>query len=205
MVNLLFWTRRPFSWGLELHLQSYCSQAVSRRCLHGSASYSFGNCSSHHGFLSSFLKKNKLQVHMLRKLPFKIVVKLFALWLGRYYVCCFSQWEVKFKEFMCKNCSKSNWSQYGLTLRERAPSVTLSLLQLFLFYWLILIRYAEVSLILKILPPTLYFMFLFDCSLLSSSLWTSTLKVWCTFLSPTSISTFLTSLHYVTFLKPILS
>lgn len=121
---------------------------------------------------------------MLRKLPFKIVVKLFALWLRRYYVCCFSQWEVKFNEFMCKNCLKSDWSQYGLTLRELAPSVILSLLQLFLFYWLILIRYAEVSLILKILPPTLYFMFLFDCSLLSSSLWTSTLIVWCTFFKP---------------------
>ena len=46
---------------------------------------------------------------MLRKLPFKIVVKLFALCLGRYYVCSvFPSEKVKFSEFMCKNCSKSN-------------------------------------------------------------------------------------------------
>ena len=156
-------------------------------------------------FFLLFLK-NKFQVHMLRKLPFKIVVKLCTLVREGWRLLCFSEWEGEIQwvyvQKLFQVTLKSIWANPQGTCSISNPFS----FQLFLFYWLILIRYVEVSLILKILQPTLYFMFLFNCSLLSSSLWTSTLKVWCTFfLSLTSISAFLTSLYYVTFLKPVLS
>lgn len=87
-------------------------------------------------------------------------------------------------EFICKNWMVRN--KIEVKMGWMKPSGNLlhqwSLLssQLLLFYWLFPIRYAQVSPILKNLQPTLHSTFLSSCSPLSSSSWTSTLKVWST-------------------------